>query len=70
MVEVIVGLVIVAIFGWGIWLAMREARNRGRAEAERDASQDARKVEQEMTDAILKPTSPAETKDKLKKGQF
>lgn len=66
----IAAAVVVAIAYLGIKAALRTAKEQGAAEERADASEDARKTEQEMTDIVLRPTSPTETKDKLKKGEF
>lgn len=62
--------VIVAV----VWIAIRaatsQARNAGAAEQRAGDQTDARAAEREMTDIMLGPTSPAETKDKLRKGEF
>ena len=57
-----------------IWLAIRaatrSAREAGAAEERADATDLAREAEQEMTDIVLRPTSPEETKRKLDEGTF
>lgn len=57
-----------------IWLAIRaatrSAREAGAAAERADATDLAREAEQEMTDIILRPTSPEETKRKLDEGTF
>lgn len=57
-----------------IWLAIKAAtsaaRQAGAADQRAGDQADARDAEHEMTDIVLAPTSPAETKDKLRKGEF
>lgn len=61
---------IVAVIWIAIRAATREARNAGASEQRAGDQADARAAEREMTDIMLDPTSPAETKDKLRKGEF
>jgi hypothetical protein len=61
--------VVAAIFGLA-WLGQFAARRQGAADERADATDEAREAEQEMTDIILQPTSPEDTKDKLNKGEF
>lgn len=57
-----------------VWIAVRaatrSAREAGASEERADATDLAREAEQEMTDIILRPTSPEETKRKLDEGTF
>lgn len=61
--------VVAAIMGLA-WLGSVAARRQGAAEERADATAEAREAEDEMTEIVLKPTSPSETKDKLEKGTF
>ncbi len=69
---ILLGLAVVVVAA--IWLAIkaavRSAREAGAADERADATDLAREAEQEMTDIILKPTSPEETKRKLDDGTF
>jgi len=68
-VLVAAGVVIAAIW-MAIRAATRSAREAGAAAERADATDLAREAEQEMTDIILRPTSPEETKRKLDEGTF
>lgn len=63
-------VVIVAAIWLAIRAATRSARQAGAAGELADATDLARKAEQEMTDIVLRPTSPEETKRKLDEGTF
>ncbi len=58
--------VVAAIFGVA-WLGQFASRRQGRAEGLADASEDARKVEQDMANELVKP---ADTQKRLDNGTF
>lgn len=66
----IAGAAIVVVAWLAIRAAVRSGRDAGAAEERADATDLARQAEQEMTDIILRPTSPEETKRKLDEGTF
>ncbi len=70
MQSLITWLVVVGIVGFAIWMAAREARRAGHAEADLDAEREAREVEQDMADEQAQGQTTAETLDKLGKGKF
>ncbi|MFZ5674269.1 MAG: hypothetical protein ACOZAM_15010 [Pseudomonadota bacterium] len=70
----LIALVAAGVAIAAIWLAIRaatrSAREAGAAEERADATDLAREAEQEMTEIVLRPTSPEETKRKLDEGTF
>lgn len=64
------GVVLIAVAWISIRTAMNEAKMAGESKAKEEASEAARKAEQEMADAGNKEPSPEETRDKLNRGTF
>lgn len=62
--------IIVVVFWISITTAMKEAARRGAAEADAKASEEARKVEQEMADEIATPVTAEEVKDRFRRGDI
>lgn len=55
---------------FAIWYAFRIAEKRGRAEAEREASEKAREVEADMAEIQSETRTPDELLERLKTGKF
>jgi hypothetical protein len=64
------GCSLVAVVLGAIWFVTRNAKSAGQAEAQRDASQAARKTEQDMADAMAQNQSTEQTRADLNDGNF
>jgi hypothetical protein len=68
--ELIAGGVILAAVVAGITLSLNYAKQRGRAEAERDASEAARKLENELRDIASQELTADEVIKRIRNKQF
>ena len=70
MTSVVIGAALISVAAIGMWLALREARKLGEAEALAEGERAAREVESDMSDDVVKDKDVDDVLDDLDEGKL